>query len=70
MITEFKIEGMSCDNCVAHVTNAVAALAGVRSVNVSLEHGRAVVDYDEAAVSDKSIAEAIDEEGYEAQPVA
>jgi len=70
MITEFNIKGMSCENCVAHVTKAVAALPGVRSVKVSLEDGRAIVDYDEAAVNSQAIAEAVDEEGYEAQPAA
>lgn len=70
MVTEFTVRGMTCDNCVAHVTKAVQSLKGVQSVSVSLEDKRAVVDFDETLLTPDDIVEAIDEEGYEAQRAA
>ena len=70
MLTQFTVMGMSCSNCVAHVTKAIKDLDGISSVQVSLEEGSAIVDYDESMVNSKSIVDAIDEEGYEAQPAS
>jgi len=41
--TVLHIEGMSCQNCVRHVTEALAAVDGVQSVTVSLEQKTATV---------------------------
>jgi copper chaperone CopZ len=41
--TVLQIEGMSCQNCVRHVTEALTGLDGVRSVTVSLEDKTATV---------------------------
>ena len=60
-----KIGGMSCEHCVRAVTNAVGSIAGVESVNVSLEAGSAEVSYDPALVSLDKIKAAIAEEDYE-----
>ncbi|WFR76699.2 cation transporter [Lactococcus lactis] len=32
-----KIEGMTCDHCVMHVTNALEAIEGVEKAKVSLK---------------------------------
>ena len=50
MIKTLKVEGMSCNHCVMHVTNALKELDGVNEANVSLDKGVAVVDYDEGKV--------------------
>lgn len=42
-----KIQGMTCQHCVQAVTRALQKVTGVRSVNVSLEHGRAEVEHAE-----------------------
>ena len=60
-----KVGGMSCEHCVKAVTNAVGSIAGVESVNVSLEAGSAEVKYDPALVSLDKIKSAIAEEDYE-----
>lgn len=59
-----KVEGMSCENCAKHVTEALEKLAGIESVNVSLKDKEAVVDYF-GSVEEKEIEEAITEAGYE-----
>jgi copper chaperone len=59
----FDVKGMTCDNCVQHVTKAVRKIAGVRDVKVDLAANSAKVegDFDETQIID-----AIVEEGYEA----
>jgi copper chaperone CopZ len=59
----FDVKGMTCDNCVHHVTEAVKGVPGVTVAQVSLAGNSAQVegDFDEAKV-----IEAIEEEGYEA----
>jgi copper chaperone CopZ len=59
----FDVRGMTCDNCVQHVTKAVAAVAGVSSVSVSLAANSAEV---EGEFEPSKVVEAIEEEGYEA----
>ena len=61
--TTFTVTGMTCDNCVHHVTEAVKGIAGVTDAQVSLADKSATVqgDFDEA-----KIIAAIEEEGYEA----
>ena len=59
----FNVKGMTCDNCVHHVTEAVKGVPGVTAAQVTLATNSAKVegDFDESKV----IA-AIVEEGYEA----
>ena len=64
-IIELKIEGMSCANCVAHVTKTLQGVPGVRSADVQLEAGRALVQHENADVP--AMLAALDEAGYEAQ---
>jgi len=59
----FDVRGMTCDNCVQHVTKAVRGVAGVREVSVSLAEAKAVV---EGEFDRDKVVEAIEEEGYEA----
>jgi copper chaperone len=63
MSTELKVEGMSCNNCKAHVEKALKAVAGVEKVEVFLQEGRASVQG--SAPLDKLI-EAVQQEGYQA----
>lgn len=55
-----KIEGMMCQNCVKHVTKALAALDP--AVEVSLESNSAVLSAD---VADEAIKAAVADAGYE-----
>jgi copper chaperone CopZ len=59
----FTIKGMTCDNCVHHVTGAIRNVAGVTGVEVSLASNSASV---QGHFDDTKIVEAVEEEGYEA----
>ena len=60
----FTVVGMTCDHCVAAVTEEVAQIDGVESVAIDLASGRVTV---EAAtdIPAADFAAAIDEAGYE-----
>ena len=57
------IEGMSCNHCVASVTRALEEKKGVKVESVEI--GKAVVDYDQQAVTRESLVEAIEEIGFD-----
>ena len=62
-----KVDGMSCDACVRHVTNALTNLPGVESVEVKLVEGEAVLVFDPDVAMVPAIVEAIEDQGYEAR---
>ena len=58
-----KIEGMSCEKCVAHVKDALEEVSGIEKVTVDLKEGKAIIEGNE--VSDEVIKEVIEDEGYD-----
>jgi len=62
MITNYVITGMTCGHCVNHVTEEVAALDGVQSVDVQLEGGTMAVTSD-SEIDFSKISEAVAEAG-------
>lgn len=58
-----SIRGMTCENCVRHVTTALLGIPGVRSADVRLDEASATIDVD-GAVSREAIAAALDDAGY------
>lgn len=65
MEKKLNVEGMSCQHCVAHVTQALEAVEGVSRVEVSLADASAIVEFD-GAVSDEALIAAVKNAGYEA----
>lgn len=63
MTTVLNVEGMSCEHCVRHVTNALEDVAGVEKVAVNLEAKTATVDHTESATTEMMKA-AVEEAGY------
>jgi len=61
MQTRYRVTGMTCDHCVAHVTEEVSALPGVTNVSVCLE-GTMLVD-SLTPLDFSSVAEAVSEAG-------
>ena len=61
---ELEIQGMSCEHCVAAVTEALDELSGVTVDEVRL--GEARVSYDPNQVSPEQIALAVEDAGYAA----
>lgn len=59
-----KIDGMGCQNCVAHVKEALKNLDGVNLLDVKI--GEASVDIPEG-YDFKKIIEALDDAGYEVE---
>lgn len=57
------VTGMTCHNCVKHVTQALQAVPGVTQVQVDLATGRAQVEGGEVP----ELLHAVQEEGYEVQ---
>jgi copper chaperone CopZ len=63
-MVRLKITGMSCNNCVGHVRQALAGVAGVTGpVEVSLERGEATVA---GSAEPEALVAAVAAEGYDA----
>lgn len=66
MKTTIKVKGMSCQHCVAAVTQALKEIAALEDVSVDLEKGEAT--FRETGPVDKNlIRERIKKAGYEAE---
>ena len=59
----YTVPGMHCGHCERAVKTEVARVAGVHSVEVSLDTKRVTVKGE--AISDQAVRDAIDEAGYE-----
>jgi Cu+-exporting ATPase len=68
--TELLVNGMTCNNCARHVTEAIQGVPGVRSASVMLEVGRATVRWNAEAQADVSaVLAAIKNSGFEAKAI-
>lgn len=63
----FDVRGMSCGHCVKAVTNAIHDIDPAARVEVDLATGRVEVESVQPA---STIARAIVDAGYEAQPIS
>ena len=63
-MTTIKVQGMSCQHCVASVTKALSDLDGVTDVRVSLEKGEATFN-EKSPVAEQTIKDAITKIGFE-----
>ena len=63
----YRVTGMTCDHCVRAVTAEVAAIPGVRDVEVDLVAGgtSAVRVVSAEPLAEDIVREAVDEAGYE-----
>ncbi|WP_250513382.1 heavy-metal-associated domain-containing protein [Caballeronia sp. INDeC2] len=66
-MTEFVVQGMSCQHCVAAVTRSIHEIDPQAQVRVDLQRGTVVV---ESGQSNDALKEAIDEAGYTVVGVA
>jgi copper ion binding protein len=64
MKSTLKINGMSCEHCVKHVTQALEGVQGVKSAKVSLKNNEALVKHDDEA-DIEAMKAAVVEAGYE-----
>lgn len=63
---DLDVSGMSCAHCVSHVQQALMAVPGVESAQVSLDPGRAMVQTN-GRVDAQDLIRAVEEAGYEAK---
>ncbi len=61
---ELEVKGMTCGNCVSHVTKALQSVAGVKKVDVDLEGAATVVA--KAGTPRAVLVAAVKDAGYEA----
>ncbi len=68
--TTFSVDGMTCGNCVKHVTEELTAIPGVTDVQVDLVTGGSspVTVTSDAPLTPEAIAAAVDEAGYAVTP--
>ena len=60
-----EVECMTCGHCKSAVEGALSELEGVKSADVNLDANNVNVEYDEAKVTEASMAEAIEDQGYD-----
>ena len=65
MTATISVKGMTCNGCVASVTNAIKRVPGVHSASVTLEAKTATVEFDEKQTDVHAIENAIADAGYE-----
>ena len=65
MIQNYVISGMTCGNCVNHVTEEVAELAGVEAVEIILDGGRMALTVTEPLAFDVVKAAVTEAGNYE-----
>ncbi|MBO3724999.1 heavy-metal-associated domain-containing protein [Actinomyces bowdenii] len=63
--TTLKVSGLTCGHCVAHVTEELEAIEGVKNVSVLLNKGgqSTVTVVSDVLLPDSALAAAIDEAG-------
>lgn len=60
----FIVEGLHCASCVKRVEETLLSLKGVKSANVNLANGSALVEYDESLINPSDMKNSIDSLGY------
>ena len=61
-----SVVGMVCMSCVNNIETNISKMAGVKSVNVSLDHNTATVEYCPSTITPEKLCEAIEDLGFEA----
>lgn len=60
----FIVEGLHCASCVSRVEEKLKSLKGVKSANVNLASGTALVEYDENLINPSEMKSSVDSLGY------
>ena len=64
MQSTYTVTGMSCEHCVAAVTEEVRVLDGVLGVDIDLGSGELTIDSDRV-LAPEQVRAAVEEAGYE-----
>ena len=60
-----NVKGMTCMGCVRSVKNVLEPIAGVSSVEITLDTGLVTIDYDPAKATSDQFTQTINDAGYE-----
>lgn len=60
-----SIEGMTCNGCANNVTQALQAVPGVESAQVSLAEKRATIRFDDTRATPAALKEAVEAAGFD-----
>ena len=67
---EIGIAGMTCDNCVRRVEQALGGVPGVKELTVDRAAGRARVVFDSTQTGLPALHDAVSKSGYQPVPLA
>ena len=62
--TDLIVPGMTCNNCVTHVKNALVKLSGVENVNIDLNNKNVKIIHTNIVNKDKMVL-AVEDSGYQ-----
>ncbi|KAF8356564.1 cua-1, partial [Pristionchus pacificus] len=65
-----SVEGMTCMSCVNHIQDTIGAKEGILNCTVSLQEKTATVIFDGSLWNGESVAEAIDDMGFESKLIS
>lgn len=61
-----KVDGMHCQSCVQSIEGRIGGLSGVSHIQVSLQHGVAVIFYQPLIITHQELKEQIEDMGFDA----
>ena len=67
--TKLAVTGMTCSNCVRHVTEAIQKIPGVRHADVNLDAQQATVHWASDKIDAPAVIRSIEEAGYAAKAI-
>ncbi|HEX3011245.1 MAG TPA: heavy-metal-associated domain-containing protein [Syntrophomonadaceae bacterium] len=62
-----KVLGVDCNNCAAHVQNALKDVKGIQEIDIRLPEKIALVTFDPNQVAKKDIADRVEDFGYDVE---
>ncbi len=65
---QIKVSGMTCGACAVSVKRGLEKTKGVKSADVSVEKGLAILSYDDSQVNEQQLRDAINKSGFKAEP--
>lgn len=65
--TTLSVEGMTCGACTSAVEGAFKDVAGIKNFSISLLSERAVIEHDTTVISPATLAETIEDAGFDAK---
>ncbi|CAL1541938.1 unnamed protein product [Lymnaea stagnalis] len=65
-VTTLRVEGMTCQSCVKNIEGTISSKPGIIDIKVSLADRQALVTYNPKVTNPTTVAEQIDDMGFEA----